>query len=201
MESTPNYTDLFDPHGETWYSSLYEEEFLSLINCSFKIIRNETDAEEIAGHCFLALLYLVRKDPQKFANRAYAKNYLYRMVKNASLDYHRSGKVGVLNHDLELIENLEAEQLTGEREEAEALQKVLDRIDELSPKLREIIRLYIYEDMSAEEIAEKLGQPVGSIYTAKYRALEQLRKMAKSKKQSISPDTLLVLFWIYLMNP
>lgn len=202
MISTPDQTGFFDPHGETWYSSLYEEVFLSLINCSYNIIRNEMEAEEIAGRCFWALHFRIQQDPPKFADRAYVKNYLYRMVKNASVDYKRSGKADfMITHDPELIENLDAEQLTTELEATEALQKIIDMVALLTPKLREIIRLFFYENMSAEEIAQKLGQPVKSIYTAKYRALEQLRMMAKNKKQSISPDTLLLLFWIYLTNP
>ena len=202
MISTPDHTEFFDPHGETWYSSLYQEVFLSLINCSFNIIRNETEAEEIAGRCFWALQLLIQQDPQKFADRAYVKNYLYRMVNNASVDYLRSQKaVIVISHDLEEIENLDAEQLTTELEEADAHQKILDMVALLPPKSKEIIRLFFYENMSAEEIAQKLGQPVKSIYTAKYRALEQLRMMAKNKKQPLSPDTLLLLFWIYLTNP
>jgi RNA polymerase sigma-70 factor, ECF subfamily len=202
MISTPDYTEFFDRHGETWYSSLYEEVFLSLINCSYNIIRNETEAEEIAGRCFWALHFRIQQDPPKFADRAYVKNYLYRMVKNASVDYKRSGKADfMITHDPELIENLDAEQLTAELEEADTHQKILDLVAGLSPMSKEIIRLFFYENMSTEEVAQKLGQSVKNIYTAKQRAMVQLRKMATNKKQSISPDTLLLLFWIYLTNP
>lgn len=202
MISTPDQTEFFDPHGETWYSSLYEEVFQSLINCSYNIIRNETEAEDIAANCFWALHFRIQQDPQKFTDRAYVKNYLYRMVRNASVDYQRSGKANfMISHDPEQIENLDAEELTAELEAADAHQKILDLVAGLSPKSKEIIRLFFYENMSAEEIAQKLGQPVGSIYTAKHRAVEQLRKMATNKKQSISPDTLLFLFWIYLTHP
>ena len=202
MESTHHYPDSLGPYNEQWYRSLFDEVYLSLMHHSYKLVQHKAEAEDIAAHCFETLIQLIVKDPQKFADRNYVKNYLYKMVANASSTYRSSGKrTVVISLDDELLERLDAEALTSELEEHEILEKIVYYVDKLPPKSKEIIRLFFYEGMRAEEIAQKLGQPVESIYKAKQRALNRLRAMALGKEQPITPDTLLLLFWIYLMNP
>lgn len=194
--------DRFDPLDEKWCSSIYLTEYQTLCYLCNDIIHHETEAEDIVSDCFRKLLEVVLRQQQDFPTLHHAKSYLYIMVRNASVDYLRKSKPGSLTDvDPEEVNDIDKEQLTHKLEQRDMHQKVLRRIAQLPPKSREIMELFFLEDKSLEEIAEKLGLPKETVYTAKYRALQQLRAMAKTSQQPISPDTLVVLFWMYLIAP
>jgi len=46
----------------------------------------------------------------------------------------------------------------------------------LPPRYREVVSLYYFEDLSHQEIAEMLHQPVGTIKVAVHRGIRLLRK-------------------------
>lgn len=199
MKSSPNYPGSFDPHNEQWYTSLYQELFLPLIYYSNRIVQDEIEAEDIVAGCFIKLKQLLTTAPQNFHSSHHVKNFLYTMVKNASIDYRRSGKAGfMINTDFEQLENMNTEELVTVLEKRDLYKKVCDKIEQLPPVSRDILRLFLLEERDTKEVAKILGQSEENIRQAKYRALKLLRNMLKNKEQPVSPDTLLLLFWIYL---
>ena len=52
---------------------------------------------------------------------------------------------------------------------------VKDALARLSPQQREAIELAYFEGMSQTEIAERMGQPLGTVKTWMRRALQQMR--------------------------
>jgi RNA polymerase sigma-70 factor (ECF subfamily) len=57
----------------------------------------------------------------------------------------------------------------------EAIEQVRVALDRLPPRLREIVRLRIYEEKTFAAIAEELNIPLGTALTRMRTALQQLR--------------------------
>ena len=200
MESTPNYTGPFNPHDEQWYSSLYEQEFDTLVYLSNEIIGQQADAQDIVSTIFLALPNAVVKKPEDFPTLQNVKNYLFVMVRNASIDALRKRQRGFLvDVEIDHISNIETEALTHKLEQRDMYRRILGRIDRLPPGSQEILRLFFFEDLSLEEIAARLNLKVESVRQAKYRALEHLRAMVKNNEQPIEPEALVLLICINLL--
>ncbi len=58
---------------------------------------------------------------------------------------------------------------------------VSSAFNELSPRQKEYLQLKVYEGLSYEQIAEKTGQAVKTIYNAVYEAIKTLRQTVSKK--------------------
>ena len=52
--------------------------------------------------------------------------------------------------------------------------QIMDAIDALKPKLREVIIMYEMQDMTYEEISEKIHCPVGTVRSRLFNARKEL---------------------------
>jgi RNA polymerase sigma-70 factor (ECF subfamily) len=59
----------------------------------------------------------------------------------------------------------------------------------LNPRRRSVIELTYFEGLTADEISERLGIPVGVVRHELYRGLAKLRKAAKKKRQPIRGES------------
>ena len=152
------------------------------------ITRTEADAEEVVQDVFLTLARKI----DSFEGRAALGTWIYRVATNAAL-LKRRGKRAQLEVSLE--ENLPTFMQDGHREgprsylladwsgtpEAELLdgeaRLVLARaIDQLPETYRAVLILRDVEELSNEETARILGEPVSSIKSRLHRARMALRE-------------------------
>lgn len=120
-------------------------------------------AEDVVQQVFLKLLQ---------GNGAVAQTpiaYLYRAVRNASLNYLRDRK-----HEAEMPEEeLWLSHATADRAEVLALQKALH---ELPEEQREVVFLRIWSGMTLQEIEEATETPLNTVASRYRYALEKLRQ-------------------------
>ncbi len=100
--------------------------------------------------------------------------WIYRIARNAVIDYYRTAKKTVPIEDIFEL---------GERDRTEethdallALSKVQDFMKTMSPRQREIITLRLWEERSYREIAEIIGGSEDSVKMAFSRAIRDLRE-------------------------
>jgi RNA polymerase sigma-70 factor (ECF subfamily) len=155
---------------------------------AFGITRSEADAEEVVQDVFLSLFEKI----SAFEERAALGTWLYRVATNAAL-LRRRGKRVELEVSLEdqLPTFLEDGHRAGERsflladwsasaedevvsDETHAL--VREAIDMLPPHYRAVLLLRDIEELSNEEAAEILGEPVSSVKSRLHRARMALRE-------------------------
>ncbi len=152
------------------------------------ITRNDADAEEVVQDVFLSLFEKIAA----FEERAALGTWLYRVTTNTAL-LRRRGK------RLELEVSLEEQLPTfrddghraGERSflladwsataedglvSGETHAQVRQAIEELPPHYRTVVVLRDIEELSNEEVAEILGEPVSSIKSRLHRARMALRE-------------------------
>ena len=129
--------------------------------------RNRADADDIFQEVFIRL---VKKKPE-FESEEHMKAWLIRVTVNCAkslwLSSWRRKMVFWEERDLNRIPAQEAPAGNERLEEA---------MDELPMKQRQVIHLFYYEEMSAEEIGEALNEKPSTIRSQLSRARKALKK-------------------------
>ena len=85
----------------------------------------------------------------------------------------------------EVLDNLPCESEQEQIVDSKLRQKlILKAVDELPRKLRQVIELYEFEDMSYEQISRKIGVPEGTIKSRLFNA----RKILSEKLQNLKGE-------------
>jgi RNA polymerase sigma-70 factor, ECF subfamily len=157
----------FETIFKTWYRGL----------CLFALryIDDYKVSEEIVQDVFLRLWE--KKDTLSI--RKSIKSYLFQAVRNACIDYIRHQKVeqGYIseqkNQISEMLDNSETQLLEEDR-----IKKIMDTIENMPHKRKQIFRLNRFENLKYKEIADKLNISVKTVEAHMGKALQQLRKLA-----------------------
>jgi RNA polymerase sigma-70 factor (ECF subfamily) len=156
--------ELYDRYGRLVYSLIY------------RIVRDTGVAEDLVQETFLR----VWNRAQGFdAERGALGPWLLAVARNRAIDYVRStgGKMargamdlGQAEHSAAFV-NFEADLLSQDR--ARRVRGALDRLNE---NQRHVIELAYFEGLSQSEMAERMGQPLGTVKTWVRTALKNLRE-------------------------
>jgi RNA polymerase sigma-70 factor, ECF subfamily len=155
---------LYDSYGKLAFSLIY------------RIVRDVGVAEDLVQETFLR----VWNRAQGFdAGRGALGPWLLAVARNRAIDYIRSsgGKMARGSLDLEYAEhpstfvNFEGDLLTRDRE-----MRVRKAVDRLNENQRHVIELAYFEGLSQSEMAERMGQPLGTVKTWVRSALKNLRE-------------------------
>ncbi len=149
----PTFEDFYETHSQRIYGRVR------------KNISNEHDAEDIFQDvCFKVYNFLEKNEEiHRFSN------WVNRVTSNALCDFGRKRKISTLLEDIceneiTLIENLEKKT------------KIAKEIINLPKRYKEIIHFYYQEELSFNEIAEKLNISKNNVKIRIYRAKKYLRK-------------------------
>lgn len=158
---------------------LFKQYNRSLLFFAKSMVRSQEVAEEIVADSFIKLWQ--RKD--SFADEDKVKAFLYIATKNACINHAqlvRSRQV----HDGEAVDSLTSADpdVLARIIRAEFLQQVYDEIDRLPEKQREVFRLSYLEDLTTDEICERLQMSATAVFANRSRAAETLRKIFKDKE-------------------
>jgi RNA polymerase sigma-70 factor, ECF subfamily len=146
--------------------SLYDRHGPALVAYASTFVGRFPDAEDVVHKIFLKLLggnTVVPDAPLA---------YLYRAVRNASLNARRNGAREVPPEDALDGRSECFSRRGGDRESALALEKALG---ELPEEQRETVIMRIWSGMTLEEIATAVGAPLSTIASRYRYALEKLR--------------------------
>ena len=155
---------LYDSYGKLAFSLIY------------RIVRDVGVAEDLVQETFLRVWNRV----QGFdAARGALGPWLLAVARNRAIDYIRSsgGKMARGSLDLEYAEhqstfvNFESDLLTRDREI-----RVRKAVDRLNENQRHVIEMAYFEGLSQSEMAERMGQPLGTVKTWVRSALKSLRE-------------------------
>jgi RNA polymerase sigma-70 factor (ECF subfamily) len=161
-----------DPHA---MAELYDRFGKLAYSVTLHIVRNAALAEDLVQETFLRAWTRVRAFD---AARGALGPWLLAIARNHAIDYVRSARSRADRASVEfdaadhphLFNDMERDLLN--RENAKLLKKELSN---LSDNQRRVIELAYFEGLSQTEMAEKLGEPLGTIKTWTRTALRQLR--------------------------
>jgi RNA polymerase sigma-70 factor (ECF subfamily) len=156
--------DLYDRYGRLAYSVI------------LRIVRDAEMAEDLVQETFLRVWSRV----QAFDSaRGALGPWLLAVARNRAIDYLRSVDGRMARSSYELVEmenpalfaNLESRVL-----QADQAGRIREAMSKLSPSQRSVIELAYFEGLSQTEMAEKMGQPLGTVKTWVRAALKSLRE-------------------------
>jgi RNA polymerase sigma-70 factor (ECF subfamily) len=139
-----------------------------------RIVRDQATAEDLVQETFLRVWNRAQGvDPE----RGSVGPWLLAVARNRAIDYLRSA-AGRQRNVLELDEtdhpalyrDMEPDLLISDR-----ARRVKTAMEKLSPNHRTVMELAYFEGLSQTEMAERMGQPLGTVKTWVRTALKSLR--------------------------
>ena len=107
--------------------------------------------------------------------------YVRRILANLAADHHRlrnRGPLPLLEHDAPTRD------VSQDVDEHDAVMRILD---DLPPRMRAVLVLRYYDDLSEAQTAEALGIAVGTVKSQAARALSKLREAMASSEEQRTP--------------
>ncbi len=153
--------------------AIYERERRWLMAVAVRITRRRETAEEALHDAFLQIWAKARTFN---AGLGSARGWIYTVVRHAALNQARSAQRSVAMADEELIALADAKVAwgAGDRDvDAGALAECLERLDE---QRRNCLLLAFVEGYSHDQLAAKLGAPLGTVKSWIRRALLALKE-------------------------
>ena len=159
----------------------YRVSFLKWITYSHKCSTEQ--AIDIFQYAILSFYENVLEEVIEDMNDAGIKTYLYSIGKNKLLADSR--KDSKLSFNEELEENLlfeEVEESQNEREIQVSQVKLI--IDNLQNPCADILRLFYFNNLSNEEIAEVLGYKNGNtVKNLKYKCIQRIKRLLEQRNE------------------
>jgi RNA polymerase sigma-70 factor (ECF subfamily) len=147
----------------------------------YRYVGDEEEAQEIVQLTFIK----VWKNLRKFKPEKKFKTWIFTIAKNTALDFLRKKKNPTFS---ELLDREKGERefelavdtapLPPEIFDREQLSEAVESaINRLAPYYREVLHLYFMEQLTFQEIAEILDEPLNTVKSRQRRALIELRKL------------------------
>lgn len=160
-------------------SELYDRHAPTLLALARRILAGSSDAEEILQEVFLH----VWNNAGKYdAARSSVSTWLVLITRSRAIDRLRSRKVVERVH--EAAHQEPAPDASPEAVESvllrERRQRVKAELDKLPPEQRQVVEMAFYEGLSQSEIADRTGQPLGTVKTRTLLAMKKLRGALRS---------------------
>lgn len=132
-------------------------------------VSNAHDAEDLVSNVFLKAY---NKWENFDANRASPSTWIYTITRNTVIDYYRTRRVnGELPEGLACTEQID-ERLLRE----ETLDRLVDALEGLSRRERDVILLHYYSGETLRVIADKLQLSYATVKLTHAKALRQLQR-------------------------
>jgi RNA polymerase sigma-70 factor (ECF subfamily) len=154
------------------FELLFRKYFPSLTHFARKYVPDNDTAKEIAHDVFLNLW--AKRD--NVDSSTSLKSYLFTSVYNRCMNYIRDQRK--FNRDSKILDIIEQEVQEVPHDHLETMElesKIIESLNSLPDRCREIFMLSRFEEMSYAEIAERLGISVKTVETQISKALRILR--------------------------
>lgn len=158
---------------KTWVEHLIKSYSSDLLKYIAKHTRSKEDAEDILQDVFSSVYeHCSEFDPERCNEQA----WLYIIAKRKLVSYYRAQK------DNTSLDELEDYQIPGVDTMSKAVnlmgarQAVANALEKLDERSRDIIILRFFKDMTADEVAKKMGLSPVNVRVIQSRALDAMKK-------------------------
>ena len=156
--------DLYDRYGRLAFSMI------------LRIVRDQALAEDLVQETFLRVWNRV----QKFdGERGALGPWLLAVARNRAIDYLRSAGGRMARNSMEMLETEHPSQFANFENDVlnqDTARQIRGALERLTPNHRNVIELAYFEGLSQTEMAERMGQPLGTVKTWVRMALKKLRE-------------------------
>ncbi len=156
-----------------------------------KMVQNKDDADDLTIEAFGKAFNRLDLYTPNFA----FSTWLFKIASNNAIDFIRRKKKNTISIDQavggeegdEMYMDLKSDGLTPEEisikeQKMKIMRQVVQR---LKPRYRQLVEMRYFEQLSYEEISEKLELPLGTVKAQLFRARDLLYEILKSSKENI----------------
>lgn len=156
------------------FDAFYDRYAQIIFGLCLRILRDRAEAEDALQDIFVQIW----KEAERFdPGRASAKTWIFTIARSRSLDRYRSRKSVQKRIEPEAVD-FAAVPGTGDLQQSSLMQQYVGRaLEQLSKDQRTVLELSYYEGLTQEEIAERLGEPLGTIKSRIRSSLIKLRAL------------------------
>lgn len=185
-----------DEQAFTQLLSTYRDSIYFMV---LKMVRNKVDAEDLTIEAFGKAFRNIEQYSPDYA----FSTWLFRIASNNCIDFLRRKKIRQLNtvstsaaEDESSISEVFAKEATlalkydaPDPEESIIMEQkhamLRDMVANLKPRYRQLVELRYFDELSYEEIADKLQLPLGTVKAQLFRSRELLFEMLKKRDSHI----------------
>ncbi|MFH0840767.1 MAG: RNA polymerase sigma factor [bacterium] len=139
-------------------------------------VGNKEEAEDITSSVFVKCWTYVRDGKLNDSNEYKSlKAFLYKIARNAVIDYYRQNKPEVELEEAEEVPNKKEQDQIGATNIDFELVK--EKLTELKTEYRGVIVMHYINQLSISEISDILGKSKGNVRVILHRALSALREI------------------------
>jgi RNA polymerase sigma-70 factor, ECF subfamily len=165
---------------DTYFKQLVETYQHQLYGLMYRQVGSMQDAEDIVQETFLRAYYALRDYAAQGVSLHYIRPWLYKIAFNIYYNKLRAVKPLILPLDMledGVIFELEYPGPTPEElaNQQESLREVSEAIASLPEHYRVVLSLYYFQQLSYQEIADLLHQPLGTVKSKLHRGLNLVR--------------------------
>ena len=161
---------------ETALAELYDRFGRAAYALALRIVRDATQAEDVVQEAFLDLWRTAgRFDPSRSRPASYLLTFVHRravdLIRREQARPQRGG-------DVDLIETRAgSDDIPASLVASEQGASVRRALADLPPPQRQVLELAYFNGLSQSEIAERLGEPLGTVKSRTHVALSRLREL------------------------
>lgn len=190
MELT-DLSNLDDVHGlrkrdPRVYEIIFKKYYPKLLVFVNRHVGDQDVAQDIVQDIFFKLFESSRSLPDNFN----LKSWLYKVARNAALDYLRHLQV-IDRHKFLMADAMIVAEDVDENVDEEIYDRVNQAVESLPEQCRLIIKLNVIEGKKYLEISEELGISINTIRTQVSRGYKKLRDILSNER-----DTLILVIYI-----
>lgn len=171
------------------YAELLQRYRESVFFMMLKMCNNKDDAEDLTIEAFGRAFKKLHQYSPDFA----FSTWLFKIASNNAIDFirkkkqkysisidHKTDNSDMPDHSV----NIKASGLDPEEHfiRKQKIESVRILVDNLKPKYKEMIELFYFQEMSHEEISQKLSLPIGTIKAQLFRARDLLYTALKNSE-------------------
>ena len=167
------------------FETIYNRYHLQAYWLARRITGPAGGAEEATQDAFISLW---RRAGSFDAGRASLRTWLYALVRNRSIDTLRRGSRHTVHQELtqDAVDSIEAPERTEEQVLAiDDYDRALRLLAELPPEQREVIDLTYFAGYTQNEIADRVGIPLGTVKGRVRLGLRKLRHAAQRESDAM----------------
>jgi RNA polymerase sigma-70 factor (ECF subfamily) len=170
---------------QTAWETIVRLYWRKVFNIAYKFVGRHDEAEDLTQDVFLKLF----KSIKTFDRRANFSTWLISVSRNLCIDHYRSVRRehDAVTHDIDVVtlaqpSTIDSPYALLERRDRVALLRAA--LDKLAPSLRMAVMLRDIQELSYQEIAERLGVPEGTVKSRINRGRTELaRQIARMREQ------------------
>ena len=154
------------------FNEMYDKLYRKLFLFAKSLIGNTEEARDIVSESFIKLW----AQKNTFSNMGHLQVYFYTVIKNSCIDYLRKDKLRTkLENQLIQSGTLHENVIERKYQEAELVQILYERINNLPERMQQVFKLTYLEGYSRTEVAQMLNLSENTIRNTNAAAMKALR--------------------------